>query len=645
MTAEATLRLPFHGRIIDALGTQMYNCPAAVIAEVIANAWDADATDVNVQLPDTLGDDAEIVVTDNGVGMTLDECQSLYLSIGRNRRKDVGTRRRLSNRPVLGRKGIGKFSGFGIANILHVRTTSKATGEHTAFTLDLDRIRSSGEFVAPGELDVPVVARRPPDRIRRYRSGTEVRLQSLRLQRRLDPKQFARLLSHRFLVAQQADQFRITVNGRPLPDDLQGYACEYDFPRDLNDSERPSGVNIDGEEGREFLPSGEEIRWRFRFTKMPITGRELRGIAVFCGIKLAQKPFFFHLSGRHNGQKYLTGIVRADYLDQLDEDLISAGRERLNWNDERAAPLRIWGQERVMHLLRVWKDRRAKERARLLDECIDTPTSQRPRRFPTHERRIVRSALKELGAVDSLDERQFANLGNAILTAWQRGRLEELIKDLGQVHAMDLAELIGLLMEAEMLTALHTSEAVRAKLSLIGSLRKRMATHGLEDKVRDYILDNPWLLAPKWETFRKEHRLAPFLARKEVQAYGAATAGERQSADRVFSSGQQLLLIGSMKPGVAANRYHVNWLQRQCDNVAGEIQVNAKLPFKDLEGLLVTDKLAKPLGMTPLLARIAVDNMHCVEWHTLLATAESQWREFLDTLKGRNPRDERLRNL
>ena len=37
------LFLRFHGRIIDSLGIQMYQSPVAAVAELIANAWDADA--------------------------------------------------------------------------------------------------------------------------------------------------------------------------------------------------------------------------------------------------------------------------------------------------------------------------------------------------------------------------------------------------------------------------------------------------------------------------------------------------------------------------------------------------------------------------------------------------------------------------
>ncbi|MGB9299791.1 MAG: ATP-binding protein, partial [Anaerolineae bacterium] len=67
---ERTLRLTFHGRIIDQLGIQMYQSPVAAVAELVANAWDADAELVQIDLPADLGEDAELTIKDDGIGMT-----------------------------------------------------------------------------------------------------------------------------------------------------------------------------------------------------------------------------------------------------------------------------------------------------------------------------------------------------------------------------------------------------------------------------------------------------------------------------------------------------------------------------------------------------------------------------------------------
>src|SRR5437773_3869140 len=77
---------------IDKLGVKLYDKVSAVVAELIANSYDADATEVVVELPlgtelaskdpDTNGSidkGLEIVVRDNGHGMTPTEARDFYL--------------------------------------------------------------------------------------------------------------------------------------------------------------------------------------------------------------------------------------------------------------------------------------------------------------------------------------------------------------------------------------------------------------------------------------------------------------------------------------------------------------------------------------------------------------------------------------
>ena len=81
----------FHGRIIDSLGLQVYQGPVAVIADLIANSWDADASLVDVLLPVSLSSGAPLSVKDDGEAMTFEECQDRYLNVGRNRRVEDST--------------------------------------------------------------------------------------------------------------------------------------------------------------------------------------------------------------------------------------------------------------------------------------------------------------------------------------------------------------------------------------------------------------------------------------------------------------------------------------------------------------------------------------------------------------------------
>ncbi len=163
------------------------------------------------------------------------------------------------------------------------------------------------------------------------------------------------------------------------------------------------------------------IRWRFLFFQKPIDEEELRGITVFAHGKLAQRPFFFNLAGGLAGQhglEYLSGQVVADFLDELDADLIATERQRINWEHPLSDKLLVWGQKRIQELLKVWKERRAEAKVKLLTEKL-APFATRLARLPKHERRIIEGALKKLAGVSSIEEDDFITLGDSLLLAWK----------------------------------------------------------------------------------------------------------------------------------------------------------------------------------------------------------------------------------
>ena len=110
---------------IDKLGVKLYDKVSAVVAELIANGYDADAEHVTGELP--LGTELaakdqktkqpvdkgyEIVVRDDGHGMSPDEARAFYLKVGRDRRAypDQGAKSWKKERPVMDPKGIGKLA-------------------------------------------------------------------------------------------------------------------------------------------------------------------------------------------------------------------------------------------------------------------------------------------------------------------------------------------------------------------------------------------------------------------------------------------------------------------------------------------------------------------------------------------------------
>ena len=71
MSGNKPFRMKFEMSTIKHLGLQMYSTLPPVIGELVANAWDANATTVTISIPQTpLDAKSRIIIEDDGLGMS-----------------------------------------------------------------------------------------------------------------------------------------------------------------------------------------------------------------------------------------------------------------------------------------------------------------------------------------------------------------------------------------------------------------------------------------------------------------------------------------------------------------------------------------------------------------------------------------------
>lgn len=73
--------------LIRTLG-DLANSPDIALTELVANAWDAGATEVEITIPYEIF--AEIIVKDNGTGLTPEQFRKRWMTLGYNRLKHQG---------------------------------------------------------------------------------------------------------------------------------------------------------------------------------------------------------------------------------------------------------------------------------------------------------------------------------------------------------------------------------------------------------------------------------------------------------------------------------------------------------------------------------------------------------------------------
>ena len=286
------LVLTFAGNIVKHLGVQMYaGRPVPAIAELISNAWDADAINVEVRLPldepwESSNPDHFIEVSDDGNGMTWDMVRDAYLDVGRDRREVEQTDRSSGGRLLQGRKGVGKLAGFGIADIVGIQTVNRdpdpAVRQKTLiwFKLDLAELKKAKKGPAPVDLVFAGPIAQAPAGARK-RNGTTVTLRRLHQKRAQNANRFHHSMAQRFLLI--GPKFHVRINGDALKE--EDIKLQWRWPQTgwLTDEVKGCGP----------------VKYWLGFTPEPRKQNEgdLSGILIYTRDKISQEATFFEISG------------------------------------------------------------------------------------------------------------------------------------------------------------------------------------------------------------------------------------------------------------------------------------------------------------------------------------------------------------
>ena len=340
---------------VDKLGVRLYDRVSAVVAELVANAYDADAENVVVRVPlatllarknratgEVEGCGHTIEVEDDGHGMTLQEANDHFLRVGKDRRADPtqGKRSRRKLRPVMGRKGIGKLAPFGICTRIEILS---AGGDETDagypvshFVMDYDKILADEDTPVP--MDVG-----DQDQTYRLKSGTTVRLIDFLPKRVPNWKTFHRQMARRFGLRQNG--FKISVEDTRNPDENP--------PFEIGSLEIPlmEGTRVDVSEEPVELPDEQcalPVSGWMGLAEEAYKNEEMAGVRIYARGKIVATTRDFEqpagFTGEFTLRSYLVGEIHAEWLDEDEgDDLVTTDRQDILWESDYGRALREWG--------------------------------------------------------------------------------------------------------------------------------------------------------------------------------------------------------------------------------------------------------------------------------------------------------------
>lgn len=493
---------------IDKLGIKLYDSPSAVVSELIANSYDADAESVEITIPldkwlatkqDGILVDRgyEIIIKDTGHGMTPSVINDFYLKIGTDARKDArrGPYSLEKKRPRMGRKGIGKLAPFGICKKIEVITAggpqNNKNFEIAHFILDYNRINQESDeryFPTPGSLNHTFTNKR----------STTIRLFDFHSRRTPDAETFLRQISRRFGLEQT--DFRITVTDfstgkKHLIKDL---VVDIDEETKISLNHRPVILDDCTE-----MP----VRGWVAYAKEPYSNPDMAGIRMYARGKFIGNAGIFDLSagftGEYSIRSYIVGVVHVDWIDSDDhEDLIRSDRQDIIWSSELGEALKKWGQELVKDLGRTaYPAKKRKVAASFLEKSHLLEAAQE--RFG--EKTIVDTAV-EIGRVlgrglneENLKDLEYINgIKELALSIAPHKTIVDALKKAEECIAERPLEAIAKLFNsANIAEAASLGMIVQERLHNIAKLDK-IPTTAVEEELQALLESAPWMIDPRW---------------------------------------------------------------------------------------------------------------------------------------------------
>lgn len=490
--------------VLRHLGVSLYSSTPAVLSEVVANAWDADATEVNITLDSP---NKRIVIQDNGVGMTAQQLNERYLKVGYERRNGLHGARTAKERPVMGRKGIGKLALFSIAKTVLIETASGV--ERNALQMDFDEIQkfikqesdntanpgASADY-APKPLDGSSVD---------FPKGTRITLTNLTKGIDQTGSNLRRRLARRFSVI-GTKEFVVNVDGKAVEVTDRDLLPKTQYVWTYGDTDNELAPRATSSKETFTRPPktayGDVTGWLGTVhssdqLKEADSDDSLNRVPLMVRGKLAQEDLLAAVRDVGIYRSYVVGELHADWLDSDDEeDIATSSRQALREDDPRYMALIEFLKEELQHIKGEWDRLRDKAGTKAAKDIPEVkawyktlgPDSQK-------KAHSLFGKIHRLG-LNTNDESILFSQG---VVAFEVMKYRENLDALDKLSGTDVAALGKLLQQGNQLEEVMYHRIVSQRLAIIEKLEKLTSDDAKERFLQEHLFDHLWLLDPGWE--------------------------------------------------------------------------------------------------------------------------------------------------
>ena len=492
--------------VLNHLGINLYSNVPAVLSEIVANSWDADAQTVWVTINDT-----EIIIEDNGCGMTEADINDHFLKVGYQKREKE-QKSPVLNRPYMGRKGIGKLSMFSIAKEVDVisRKTIDGNTEISALRMNVDKItdviknenHNKERDYHPDVLSV--------DASSIAHDGTKIILRNLKKNiSTLTPEYVRKRISRRFGIIGTEYRFNVFVNKEEVSIQDRDYYHKLSY------------IWYFGEESKTYADfSSKATHKELRNNKINVGGKEysitgwigtvdmsgdlkdgdenLNKIVILVRGKLGQEDILSEFSEGGLYSKYLIGEINADFFDDDSfDDMATSSRQEYKRDDERFLVLRQFILEELKYIQGKWTDLRnasGEAKARELLPVIDGWFGS----LSGDNKKYAKKMFGKINQIPADDTKKREVLKYSVL-AFEKLRYANKLSAIEDINIESLESIKDVFTGLDELEATLYYQIIKERIEIIKKFQQITDEDMREKVIQEYLFNHLWLLDPAWE--------------------------------------------------------------------------------------------------------------------------------------------------
>ncbi|GAB1394773.1 hypothetical protein MASR1M60_29370 [Rhodocyclaceae bacterium] len=636
------------------------------MTEIVANAWDADAEEVDIKIKD-----GEITVLDNGHGMGASELQGLFLKVGYARREQPGGDRSPKfGRPVMGRKGIGKLAMFSLANKIDIWSKKESCSE-VAGAILVDQLKEKIRQNVTYKLEAVT---KPYEW--KTTTGTRILLSDLNAGTDKTEAFLRPRIARRFSVVGDRYKFKVSINGKDVTTRDRGYYSDLQFWWDLDDETRneqlPLATSLASDENGnrcvarlENVVVHQDVVYRVRGfiatvakpKQLKKTDDNINQISLFANGRVFQEDMLKDIGNAKIFNSYLVGEIHADFLDADGIDRATANREAVKIGDPLVSAVRQWLKDALSTIADQWDDWRRQQNVESDDE--QTRLALEAWYASLDDPRDVRLAKKLITPIlsteHSNDEAKNAaikrDLVRSAIVGFEKLRIRKQLDRLEHIQDVMSVEFQKIFHTIDDIEASHYHQITRSRLQVIEKFEKEIVDKAALEKVaQKYLFEHLWLLDPTWGPVGESKVMEQTLTR-ELKAISPDTeTGARLDIAYRTSTGRHVI-VELKRPGLKS--VEVEDLIKQGKKYKAAVSVflknhpdlagyNGRLPPIDV--YFVTEELPRT-SYGDALDDLRKQDMQAFTYKGMITNAKRAYQEYIEKSPDVSQIEDIIRNI